>query len=95
MKILNWQLITLGESNEWYQNYKYKRWCSKSFEKRDYIFFPDTLLLKQQYRILRRSIRRKLGIEKGHVKETLKSVKDLFLWDIKYNTEYKKIFLKL
>lgn len=72
----------------------YYKWCSKSFEKCDYIFFLETPLLKQQYRILRRSIRRKLGIEKGHVKETLKSVKDLFLWNIKYNTEYKKDIFK-
>lgn len=87
IKLLKKELL---KDNVLLEGVYYKKWCEESFKKCDYIFFLETPLYKQQYRILRRSIRRKLGIEKGHVKETLKSIKDLFIWNIKYNTVYKK-----
>ena len=68
----------------------YFDWCEQSFEESDYIFFINTPLFIQQFRIIRRSIRRKLGIEQGHFKETLKSVIDLLKWNIKYNVKLKK-----
>jgi adenylate kinase family enzyme len=68
----------------------YYNWCIKSFEQCDYIFYLNVPLLKQEYRIIRRSIRRKLGIEKSFFKETIKSIYDLMKWNIKYNTKLKK-----
>ncbi len=74
----------------------YYKWCDLSFKKSDYIFYVDTPIIKQQYRIIRRSIRRKIGKEKSYVKETFKSVYNLFVWNIKYNLKYKnEIFNKL
>ena len=68
----------------------YYDWCTDSFKKCDYIFYLKVPLIKQEYRIIKRSIKRKLGIEKSFFKETFKSVTDLLKWNIKYNTKLKK-----
>ena len=73
----------------------YYNWCEASFKKCDYIFFLNIPTIKQEYRILKRSIRRKLGIEKSYFKETFKSVYDLMKWNIKYNTSLKKDIVKI
>ena len=67
----------------------YYKWCNSSFKKCDYIFYLKTPLIIQQFRIIRRSIRRNLGLEKSYFKETFKSVMNLLKWNIKYNTKYK------
>ena len=43
----------------------------------------DVPRYKYRYRIIRRFIRRKLGLEKGK-KETLKNLKDLLIWADKF-----------
>ena len=67
----------------------YYNWCQDSFKKCNYIFYLKVPLIKQEYRIIKRSIKRKLGIEKSFFKETFKSVFDLLQWNIKYNTKLK------
>ena len=55
----------------------------KCFEKADRIYVLDVPRYQYRYRIIRRFIRRKLGLEKGK-KETLKSLSDLLKWADKY-----------
>ena len=68
----------------------YYNWCNESFKVADYIFFINTKIFTQQKRIILRSIKRKLGIEKCNFKESLKSIRDLLKWNKKYNTVLKK-----
>ena len=64
----------------------YYKWIQESLKKADYIFYLDTTYHKQKYRILKRSLYRKLGIYKSERKETLKSIRELLKWTKEYNT---------
>ena len=57
----------------------YYKWVRQSFEDADVIYVLDMPGYLYKYRIIRRFIRRKLGLEKGK-RETLKSVCALLKW---------------
>ena len=78
------------EKNNYIIEGVYYKWCDPSFNNSDYIFYLKSPLWLQQFRIIRRSLRRKLGLEKSYVKETFKSVMELLRWNIKYNCKLKK-----
>lgn len=61
-------------------------WLNDSFASADYIFILRTKPFVYNYRIIKRFIRRKLGIEKSK-KETLKSLKDLLVWTNHYQKQ--------
>ena len=61
----------------------YYAWVQKSFAEADQIYVLDVPKYVYRYRILKRSLKRKLGLEKGK-KETLKSVCDLLKWTETY-----------
>ena len=81
-KLLNKAL----EQDEWITEGVYYAWCSRCFEEADKIYFLSVSRYQYRYRIIRRFIRRKLGIENGK-KETLKSLKNLLNWADKYQKE--------
>lgn len=68
--------------------------CGRCFEDADKIYLLSIPKYQYRYRIIRRFIRRKLGIENGK-KETLKSLINLIKWADKYSQnsliEIKKI----
>ena len=64
----------------------YYAWCGKCFENADKIYLLNVPRHTYRYRIIRRFIRRKLGIEKGK-KETLKSLSALLKWADKFQQE--------
>lgn len=72
----------------------YYKWCKQCFADADKIFLLEVPRHTYRYRIIKRFIRRKLGLEKGK-KETLKSLKDLLKWADSYSandmTEIKKL----
>ncbi|SHK21900.1 AAA family ATPase [Hespellia stercorisuis] len=72
----------------------YYKWCKQCFADADRIFLLEVPRHTYRYRIIKRFIRRKLGLEKGK-KETLKSLKDLLKWADSYSandmTEIKKL----
>lgn len=72
----------------------YYKWCKQCFVDADKIFLLEVPRHTYRYRIIKRFIRRKLGLEKGK-KETLKSLKDLLKWADSYSandmTEMKKL----
>ena len=87
-------LNNILDHNDWIIEGVYYAWCGRCFEDADKIYLLNVPRYKYRYRIIKRFIRRKLGIEKGK-KETLKSLVDLLKWADKYqNTnlaEIKKI----
>lgn len=90
----NAELSAILEKGDWITEGIYYAWVGKCFENADVIYLLDIPPLVYKYRIIRRFIRRKLGIEKSK-KETLKSLFDLLKWTDKFQKnnliEIKKI----
>ena len=66
-------------NDEWIIEGVYYAWVQQSFEEADKIYVLDMPKYLYISRIIIRSIKRKLGIQKGK-KETLKSVYNLLRW---------------
>ena len=76
----------LLKQNDWIIEGVYYAWCQQCFVDADRIYLLRVPRYKYRYRIIRRFLRRKLGLEQGK-KETLKSVSQLLKWADKYQTE--------
>ncbi len=79
-------LENILQKDVWIIEGVYYAWCQQCFEDADKIYLLKVPRYKYRYRIIRRFIRRKLGIEKGK-KETFKSLHDLLKWADKYQKE--------
>ena len=79
-------LRDLLKQNDWIIEGVYYAWCQQCFVDADRIYLLRVPRYKYRYRIIRRFLRRKLGLEQGK-KETLKSVSQLLKWADKYRTE--------
>ena len=71
--------------NDWIIEGVYYAWCQQCFADADSIYVLNVQRYKYRYRIIRRFVRRKLGLEKGK-KENLKSLRELLKWADKYQT---------
>mgnify|MGYP002624848624 CR=1 FL=1 len=69
--------------NDWIIEGVYYEWCQQCFADADKIYILSVSRYKYRYRIIRRFIRRKLGLEQGK-KETMKSLLQLLKWADKY-----------
>lgn len=77
--------------SDWIIGGVYYAWVQKSFEDADVIYVLDMPKWLYRFRIIKRFIRRRVGLEKGK-KETLKSVYNLLKWtDTFQNTNMKEI----
>lgn len=72
-------LNNILENENWIIEGVYYAWVGKCFENADEIYVLDIPKRVYTYRIIKRAIERKLGLEKGK-KETLKSVCNLLKW---------------
>ncbi len=78
-------------NDSWIIEGVYYAWVGQCFEDADKIYVLDMPKRVYKYRIIKRSILRKLGLEKGK-KETLKSVYNLLKWtDTFQNVNMKEI----
>ena len=68
---------------DWVIEGVYYAWCQQCFADADKIYVLSVPRYKYRFRIIRRFIRRKLGLEQGK-KETLKSLSKLLKWADKY-----------
>ncbi len=71
------------EKEEWIIEGVYYKWCKQCFADADQIYLLEVPRRTYRYRIIRRFLRRKLGLEKGK-KETLKSLISLLKWADSY-----------
>jgi adenylate kinase family enzyme len=69
--------------NDWIIEGVYYAWCQQCFADADRIYVLNVPRYKYRYRIIRRFVRRKLGLEKGK-KENLKSLRELLKWADNY-----------
>lgn len=68
---------------DWIIEGVYHAWCGRCFEDADRIYVLKVPQYQYRYRIIRRFIRRKLGLEKGK-RESLKSLVRLLQWADRY-----------
>ena len=71
------------QNDDWIIEGVYYKWCKQCFADADKIYLLNVPRYKYRYRIMRRFIRRKLGIERGK-KETFKSLCNLLKWADEY-----------
>ena len=87
-------LEQLLSKDDWIIEGVYYAWCERCFADADRIYLLEIPRGVYRRRIIRRFIRRKLGLEPGK-RETLKSLSALLKWADKYErvnlTEIKKI----
>ena len=76
-------LRELLQKDDWIIEGVYYAWCGQCFADADRIYLLSVPRYRYRYRILRRFVRRKLGIEAGK-QETLRSLFDLLKWADKY-----------
>ena len=84
-------LDELLKNEDWIIEGVYYAWVGQCFEDANVIYVLDTPKRVYKYRIIKRFIKRKLGLEKGK-KETLKSVRAMLKWtDTFQNVNMKEI----
>ena len=76
-------LDELLQRDDWIMEGVYYAWCGRCFEDADRIYLLEIPRRLYRYRIIRRFLRRKLGLEAGK-KETLRSLSALLAWADKY-----------
>ena len=76
-------LADVLNKNDWIIEGVYYAWCKQCFADADMIYVLSVPRYKYRYRIIRRFVRRKLGLEQGK-KETLRSLSQLLKWADKY-----------
>lgn len=90
-------LNNILENEDWIIEGVYYAWVGKCFEDADKIYVLDIPKRVYKYRIIKRTIKRKLGLEKGK-KESLKSVYNLLKWTNTFQNksmvEIRKILTK-
>ncbi len=87
----NQLLNDILQQPDWIIEGVYYAWVQKSFEDADVIYVLDMPKRLYRYRIIKRFIKRKAGLEKGK-KETLKSIYNLLKWTNTFqNTNMKEI----
>lgn len=74
------------DRKDWITEGVYYAWCGRCFADADRIYLLQVPRRVYRYRIVRRFIRRKLGLEPGK-KETLRSLRELLKWTDKYQRE--------
>ena len=79
-------LYDVLKHDDWIIEGVYYAWCQQCFADANKIYVLSVPRYKYRYRIVRRFIRRKIGLEKGK-KETLKSLLRLLKWADKYQKE--------
>ncbi len=88
----NQMLNDMLQQPDWIIDGVYYAWVQKSFEDADVIYVLDMPKWLYRFRIIKRFIKRRVGLEKGK-KETLKSVYNLLKWtDTFQNKNMKEIF---
>ena len=89
-------LFDVLNHKDWIIEGVYYAWCQQCFADADENYVLSVPKYKYRYRIVRRFIRRKLGLEQGK-KETLKSLSRLLRWADKYQkvnlVEIKKLLI--
>ncbi|MFB4169425.1 shikimate kinase [Virgibacillus sp. JSM 102003] len=88
-------LNTLVNSDAWIiEGVHNEEWVSKSFQNADMIIFLDTSYATRSYRIMKRFILQKLGLETSNYTPTLKIFFKMFKWNRRFEENGKPNFFE-
>jgi adenylate kinase family enzyme len=88
-------LNTILQSDAWIvEGVHNEDWVSNSFHKAELIIFLDTYYTVRTYRIIKRFILQKIGIEKSNYSPTLKIFLKMFKWNRYFEEVGKPNFFK-
>lgn len=76
-------------SDSWIVEGVHHTWVSPSFQKAKWIIFLDTHYSKRTFRIVKRFILQKIGLEKANYKPTFKILRNMFTWNTLFENESK------
>jgi adenylate kinase family enzyme len=74
-------LLQVAQQDRWVIEGVYHTWLSPSFERAEIIIILNPPVWLRHWRIVRRFLRRKLGLERCQKRETLKSLWNLLKWN--------------
>lgn len=77
----NEYLKSIVHTDSWIIEGVHYEWVAESFEKADMIILLDISYRKRKYRIIKRFILQKLGVEKANYAPTLKIFRKMFVWN--------------
>ncbi|MBM7587724.1 adenylate kinase family enzyme [Bacillus pakistanensis] len=89
------QLDSIVRTDEWIIEGVHHTWVSQGFEQAEMILFLDTSYSKRQYRITKRFIFQKLGLELANYQPTLSMFKKMFVWNQYFERESKPQILHI
>lgn len=87
-------LQDITESETWIIEGVHFEWVGCGFERADRIIFLDTPIYKRNYRILKRYVIQRLGIEEGNYKQSLKMLKRMYGWNYGFEKEDRHLILQ-
>lgn len=90
----NQMLNDILQQPEWIIDGVYYAWVQRSFEEADMIYVLNMPKYLYSFRIIKRFINRKIGLENGK-KETLKSVYNLLKWTDTFQKTNMKDIIKI
>lgn len=74
-------LKSIVKTDSWIIEGVHYEWVAESFENAEMIIFLDVSYRKRKYRIIRRFILQKLGLERTNYAPTLKIFRKMFVWN--------------
>jgi len=88
-------LNTIVQTDAWIVEGVHHEWVSQSFQNAEWIIFLDTDFFKRKYRITKRFILQKIGLEHANYKPSFKMFKKMFQWNVYFENESKPEILKI
>ena len=89
----NEYLTQVVNSEAWIIEGAHHKWVLPSFEKADVIIFLDTSYRRRVYRIIRRFMLQKIGMEKANYNPTLQMFLKMFVWNAQFEYQSKREIL--
>ncbi|WP_040982888.1 DNA topology modulation protein FlaR [Oceanobacillus jeddahense] len=88
-------LETIVNSDKWIIEGVHHKWIAPCLQNADIIMFLDTKLSIRRFRIIKRFIRQKLGLEGSNYKPTLRILKNLYNYNTVFEHESKQEIFKM
>jgi adenylate kinase family enzyme len=82
-------------SDAWIIEGVHHKWVHQGFQNAEWIIFLDTDYSKRIFRIIKRFILQKMGLEKANYKPTFKMFRRMFGWNARFEKESKPEILNI